>query len=242
MKDEIKIFFSTRKNQNELKPLIQNIENTIGCKHEIVMYRNLGTHSLTELYNFFITQYSHASKTSIYVLLHDDVEITTINWGNKLLNLFNKNQDYSIIGLAGSKFYDGSKGWWLYDKEFLAGQVIHRVNGKGMWIIPFSSVYKEEHLEDVVVIDGVFISFDLDKLTSHFDMNVKGFHFYDMDFCLSNFKDGKYKIGVTTDIRIIHHSFGALNQKWEENRKQIIEKYNSYFPLSISESNKNNED
>ena len=72
----------------------------------------------------------------------------------------------------------------------------------------------------------------------NFDDTLKGFNFYDIDFCLANYIDGKCKIGVTTNIRLAHKSVGELSDNWYENRDIIREKYGKYFPIKIAKNKK----
>ena len=63
---------------------------------------------------------------------------------------------------------------------------------------------------------------------------MPGFNFYDVDFCLANFIDGKTKIGVTTNIRLAHKSIGQLSENWYTNRDIINDKYGEYFPIRLN--------
>ena len=49
---------------------------------------------------------------------------------------------------------------------------------------------------------------------------------YDIDFCLSNYIDGKTKIGVTTNIRLAHNSVGELKDNYVKGllsrKKQLL--------------------
>lgn len=233
MKEKIILLISTRKNKEELKPLLKNIEMTINCQYHIMIFNNQGTHSLSYLYSYFLEKENDENKSRcIYVFCHDDVEFVTVNWGNKLLDLFNNHQEYGIIGLAGTKFYDGTKPWWNYDSQYKVGKVIHRVNGKGMWMTAMSNIDNNE-IEEVVAIDGVFIAIDANKISQTFDKEIKGFHFYDIDFSLNNFKDKKCKIGVTTNFRIVHQSPGNINEMWIHNQEQVNEKYKNDYPFIV---------
>ena len=73
----------------------------------------------------------------------------------------------------------------------------------------------------------------LKKIKKNFDPNIKGFNFYDIDFCLSNYIEGKCKIGVTSNIRIAHNSIGELTDEWYQNREIVNNKYKDYFPIKI---------
>jgi glycosyltransferase involved in cell wall biosynthesis len=183
---------------------------------EVIEKINNGEKCLSEVYNEIIKE----SKHDILVLCHDDIEFDTKNWGEKLLKIFQKNPDYGIIGIAGTTdLVDGR--WWTLKKSS-TGIVNHKVDGK-KWESKFSEDQGNK-LKQVVVLDGLFISFDKTKIKNNFDENFKGFHHYDLGFCFPNHLSG-VKIGVTTQIRVTHFSVGATNDSWENNKKQFEEKY-----------------
>ena len=71
------------------------------------------------------------------------------------------------------------------------------------------------------------------------DENVKGFHFYDVDFTFRNFLEG-VKIGVLYDIRITHKSIGQTNEQWELNRQVFSERFKETLPKKITTKIKGN--
>jgi hypothetical protein len=157
------------------------------------------------------------------------VEFLRKGWGREVLRLFNENQEYGIIGVAGSAQFDKNGAWWNYEKKF--GQVLHRHDGKS-WLTAFSPLLDKD-LQEVVVIDGLFIALDKRKISSNFDRELSGFDFYDISLGLQNYFDGKCKIGVTTNIRIAHNSIGELKPTWYQNREIINNKWGDRFPLDI---------
>ena len=143
--------------------------------------------------------------------------------------LFNKHKDYGIIGVAGSAQFNEMGAWWNYEKKY--GQVLHRHDGKS-WLTAFSPLLDHD-LEEVCVIDGLFMAINRRRISKSFDPVIGPWHFYDIDFCLANYIDGKCKIGVTTNIRLSHNSIGELDEQWYENRKKINEKYKKYFQIEV---------
>jgi hypothetical protein len=168
---------------------------------------------------------------NIIVFIHDDIEFLRKGWGKELLRLFNEHQDYGIIGVAGSAQFDANAAWWNYEKKF--GQVLHRSEGKS-WLTAFSPLLDKD-LQEVVVIDGLFIAVDKRKVNENFSRDLDGFDFYDIYFCLSNYysKDWKYKIGVTTNIRLAHNSVGKLKPTWYTNRDIVNDKFGEHYPIDI---------
>lgn len=182
--------------------------------------------SLSKVYNDALSLVT----TNIVVFIHDDIEFLKKGWGKEILRLFNENQDYGIIGVAGSAQFDEKGAWWNYQKKF--GQVLHRNNGQS-WLTAFSPLLDKD-LQEVAVIDGLFIAIDKTKIAETFDKNLSGFDFYDVSFCLSNLKAHKCKIGVTTNVRLAHNSVGELKPSWYTNREIINEKFKDIFPIDLS--------
>ena len=160
--------------------------------------------------------------------MHDDIEFLKKGWGREILRLFNEHEDYGIIGVAGSAQFDSNAAWWQYDKKY--GQVLHRHNGKS-WLTAFSPLLDKD-LQEVCVIDGLFMAVHRKRITAKFDESNK-FDFYDISFCLDNFLDGKTKIGVTTNIRIAHNSIGEMRPDWYTTRERINNKYGDKYPIEV---------
>jgi hypothetical protein len=219
----ITIGYSTRTSNPAYSEILKK---SCGIKDvEVIEIVNNGKKSLTKVYNEILEN----SKYNIVVLCHDDLEFDTENWGRKLLKHYEKSNEYGIIGLAGSKYLPESGRWWEIN-ETMYGIVNHKQNGK-KWASTYSKPING--VEEVVLIDGLFISLNKTKIKQKFDEDFNGFHFYDLSFCIPNFEDG-VKIGVITDIRVTHLSVGQTNEIWESNRIKFLQKYKSSFPLDIT--------
>lgn len=222
----ITIGFSTRKNNPEF---IKHLQTTSGLKSdqiEIIEIINNGEFSLTECYEKILND----AKNDTIILCHDDISLTKSNkWGKKVLNNF-ENNDYSILGVAGTTLFPDNAIWWN-DKSSLIGQVEH-TDGKKTWTSYFSRSLGESIVESVV-LDGVFLMVRRDRLKYNPDTTVQGFHFYDIDFTFGNHINGG-KNGVVTNIKVLHKSLGATNDQWEENRLKFIEKWGSNLPKEIT--------
>jgi hypothetical protein len=215
---------STHSNE-ELKGLMQNIKDTVGISANVVILSNEGGKSLTELYNPMLEE----SETDIVVFMHDDIEFMQSGWGEELVQLFSQYQDYGIIGVAGSSTFADHCRWWENEDKY--GQVMHKHQGRS-WLTIFSQPLKED-LQQTVCVDGLFMAVERTRISQRFDERYQGFHFYDISFCLANFFDGKTKIGVTTNIKILHNSIGEMDEKWEENRKLLLSQYEGKFPIKL---------
>ena len=224
---EISIVVSSRKNDEEANRFIESIKETVGCKANVIFVVNENSMGLSKLYyNMMNNQQIHSD---IIVFCHDDIEFLKPGWGEEILRLFNKNKNYGIIGVAGSAEFDERGAWWNYDKKY--GQVLHKHDGKS-WLTAFSPLLQKD-LEEVCVVDGLFIAVKRSRVSRNFDPELPGFDFYDVDFCLANYIDGKTKIGVTTNIRLAHRSIGELGETWYKNRDIVNDKYSNYYPIKV---------
>ena len=224
---EITVVVPSRKNDEESDAFIKSIKNTVGCKANVIFVVNDNSMSLSMLYYNMLS--NPQIQSDIIVFCHDDIEFLKKGWGEELIRLFSKNKNYGIIGVAGSAEFDENGAWWNYQKKY--GQVLHKHDGKS-WLTAFSPLL-EKDLEEVCVIDGLFIAVKRSRITKNFDPELPGFNFYDIDFCLANFLDGKTKIGVTTNIRLAHKSIGELSPNWYQNRDYINKKYQDSYPIKV---------
>jgi hypothetical protein len=221
----ITIGFSTRSHNQEY---IDYLQKTSMYKDvEVIEKINNGDKSLSEVYNEILSE----SKYDVVVLCHDDLEFDTKNWGDKVLKHITKNPEYGIFGLAGSKYLDSNAKWWEVNST-MYGIVNHKHQGK-----KWTSMYSKDlgnKVEDVVLVDGLFIVVNKNKIKHNFDESIKGFHFYDLGFCLPNFVDG-VKVGVMFDVRVTHLSIGQTNQQWEDNRIEFSKRYENDLPIDIND-------
>ena len=227
MENKIAIVFSSKKSTEENKEFIEHIKNTCECDSHVYSIHNPEGVSLSKIYSDMMV--SNDIDTNVIVFIHDDIEFLKKGWGKEVLRLFNENQDYGIIGIAGSAQFDSNAAWWNYKKIF--GQVLHRSEGKS-WLTAFSPLLDKD-LQEVAVIDGLFMAVHKQRIGSNFSNELQGFDMYDIWFCLSNLLAKKCKIGVTTNIRVAHNSVGRLKDSWYKNREIINEKFGKYFPIDI---------
>jgi GT2 family glycosyltransferase len=109
----------------------------------------------------------------------------------------------------------------------VVGQVYHQNEGK-KWLSKYNEFFGNK-IEDTIIVDGLFFIVNKNNIKSNFDENIKGFHFYEIDFCFNNFLNG-VKVGVISDITITHLSIGQTNEQW---KKQFVEKYEDKLPQII---------
>mgnify|MGYP001072838109 CR=1 FL=1 len=221
-KTKIIVVYSSHLSYEENARFTEHIKDSIGVKNNhVVCYENHNKYSLPELYNKALKEYG--GNDTIIVFCHNDIVFKTKNWGVKLLNHFN-NTNYSILGIAGSTYIPENGVWWA-DRSKVYGVVEH-TDGIKSWVSAYSD--KINGIQPVVNIDGLFMAIDPVKAEHGFDESYKGFHFYDLSFCLPNYHDG-CDIGVIYDIDILHKSVGQTNDQWEENRIQFVK--NNTLPV-----------
>lgn len=217
----ITVVSSTRVIDNSFSEMLKN---TSGIENlEILIYENNGEMSLTQVYNKGLAE----SKNNIVVFMHDDVQILTKNWGQKLLDHF-EDSDYGILGVAGTKKMSANGVWWG-SRESMYGTIKH-TDGTKTWQNDYSYNFGNR-IKEAVVVDGVFMAVNKNNIVKNFNEEYNGFHFYDISFCFDNFKEN-VQIGVIFDIMMIHKSIGEVNQEWENNRIKFVEKESENLPTS----------
>lgn len=216
----VTVGFSTRKIDDSF---VEMLNKTSGIsKIEIIPFENNGEYSLTEVYNKILEQ----SSNDIVILCHDDIYFEKNYWGKRIIEHFEKKENYGILGVAGTRYYPKSGMWWEINSEMI-GQVYHQHNGK-KWLSSYNEPFGNKIIESIIV-DGLFIALHKKRINKSFNEDVKGFHFYDTTFCFENYLSG-VKVGVVSNIPITHLSIGQTNQKWEENRKEFSEKFKDNLP------------
>ena len=195
-------------------------------KTEILIYENQGEFSLPELYNKGLNE----SSNDIVVFMHDDLILETPNITPKVVRLFDENPEYGVIGLAGTD--NLISGMWWQDRESMYGVVGHEHEGK-RHVNRYSKQSFGDKPKEVVVIDGLFMMVHKNRIKHKFNEEFKGFHFYDLPFCLDNFMGG-VKIGVTTKIMVTHKSIGIVNKQWEKNKLFFEALYEKSFPIKVN--------
>ena len=223
----ITIIYSTHKDKEYNDKFNDHLILTSGLKSvQVLPYENYNEYSLSELYNKGIKE----SKYDIVVCCHNDIKLEK-GWGKKLLDDFNNNPEYGIIGKAGSCYFPESGVYWERMSQTMVGQVYHHPDGHKKWLSKYSP--KLPFIVPVVTIDGLFISFNKTKIKHLFDESYGKFHFYDHGFCIPNYLDD-VKIGVTSSFDITHQSVGQPNQEFFESKNKFLEKWGDKLPLDLS--------
>ena len=150
----ITVIYSTHKDKEYNEGFKDHLKSTSGLRDiEIIEFENFGQYSLSNRYNKGIEM----SNNDIVVCCHNDIKLSK-NWGKKLLQDFNDNPEYSIIGKAGTCYFSESGIYWERMNHSMVGQVYHHPPGDKKWLSKYS--VKTPFLIDVISIDGLFISFN----------------------------------------------------------------------------------
>lgn len=221
MESSISVVYSTRTPHSKYQEMLKNKFNIKNI--EIIEYVNNNEYSLTEIYNKGLNE----TTNNIVVFLHDDLEFDNDNIGKKILNHFN-NSDYGILGIAGTTDLVSGRWWDLQHR--MVGIVNHKHEGK-KWESRYSNNFGDKIIP-LLTVDGLFFAINKTKIKNHFDEDFKGFHFYDISFCVDNFLNG-VKIGCIFDIKVTHLSIGQTNQNWEDNKVLFENKFRDNLPLSL---------
>ena len=218
----VSVVISTRKIDDEY---LKHVEKMFSHPNtEILIYENDGVNSLTEIYNIGLKD----SKNDIVVFMHDDLILETPNMTPKIVKLFEKHQNYGIIGIAGTDKL--TSGMWWQNRENMFGVVGHIHEGK-RHVNHYSKGVFNDVLKDVVIVDGLFFAVHKGRIKKEFNEEFKGFHFYDISFCTENFLEG-VKVGLTTKINVTHKSIGITNKGWEKNKLFFEALHGKSLPLT----------
>jgi hypothetical protein len=221
-KESVSVVISTKKIDEDYKEHVRKMFSQPDT--EILMYKNNGEMSLTQVYNKGLRE----SVNDIVVFMHDDLILETSNMTPKIVKLFEKHPEYGIIGIAGTN--NLLSGMWWQSRENMFGVVGHIHEGK-RHVNHYSKGVFNDVLKDVVIVDGLWFAVRKSQIKKQFNEEFNGFHFYDISFCVENFLEN-VKIGLTTKFAVTHKSIGMTNKQWEKNKLFFEAMYEKNLPLT----------
>ncbi|WP_159434580.1 glycosyltransferase [Flavobacterium flevense] len=225
------IICSRKKVINEV--FITNIENTIGYIYELIIIDNSeNKYSIFEAYNLGIEK----STGDYWCFIHDDILFHTVGWGEVVRSVFEQDNKIGLIGIAGAKLKTKMpSAWWDCPEQFKIINIIqHFKFGK---VKHLQQGWNENNIEEVVVVDGVFMAARrIDKM--RFSDSLKGFHNYDLNLSFGYKKQG-YRIVVNKEILIEHFSKGVLNASWCQSAVKIHDLYSEILPFQLNNHSEN---
>lgn len=210
--------------------LRRNIEDTIGVPFEIIAIENgKGAMGLCEVYN----RGAAMAKYEILCYSHEDIEIQSIGWGKKAVELFCLDERLGLLGLAGAAFKAWSpSGWWhpYANPATIFSNYIQSDRSREKHFMQSTNV-SISRLSTVVCVDGFwFCTRRKIARELRFDEETfRGFHCYDIDFSLTVFQH--YTVAVTYDIMIRHFSEGSNFTSWVEETIRLHRKWNARLPF-----------
>ena len=214
--------------------LYENIKSTIGCEYELIVINNFeNNYSIFEAYNIGIEK----SIGKYLCFIHDDILFHTRNWGLKIKEIFKSDNKIGLIGVAGAKIKTKMpSAWWDCPENKRVVNIIQHVENNK--VEKWELGWRENKIEEVAVIDGVFMVGLRNEKIKFNSENLKGFHNYDLNFSLEYYKK-KYKIVVSKEIILEHFSPGIVDDKWLVSALNFDKHYRKLLPIQI---NKNKEE
>lgn len=209
------------------KLVIENIAITVGVPYEIVSIDNSkNEYSICAAYN----KGAFESSYDILCFAHEDIEFKISNWGEIVARIL-ADESVGVIGATGGKWLMNAPGtWWSCGNKFLSSNIIDVSSAQGYSKHTYSNP-EGKTLVDVAAVDGLWICVRKNVWKEYpFDeKNFNGFHFYDVDFCANMFS--KYRICVTMEVIIAHHSRGSYNDAWYIYANTFYRKHMHHLPI-----------
>lgn len=183
-----------------------NIASSIGAPYELLVADNRGTgKGICKVYN----ELAAIAQFPYLVFVHEDVVFNKQHWGTELCQIFENNPGTGAIGIAGSNYKSSTySGWYTGFAERDAYNIMHITHGKENPLVHYRSEKKE--LYDAVCLDGVFIASTKEnwQAIKFNEEQLKGFHFYDLDFSIRTFLANK-KVWIWMDLQLEHLTIGG---------------------------------
>lgn len=210
-----------------VKKLQVNVKETIGVPYEMLVYDNrVQNKGICAVYNELAEKAAH----DVLCFIHEDILFSTQDWGKVLLEQLTSVAD--VIGVAGSKYKSSLfSGWYTGQPQFDCAKYQHLHKGKIEKVV--LQPHKNHDIEEVVCLDGVFIccTKGVWKDVKFADADLKGFHFYDIDFSLRASK--KYRVAVTFLIDFLHLTEGGdFGNRWVETAFLYHDKRREELPFT----------
>lgn len=223
-------------NQSELLAVSANIAKTIGVAHEIIAFDNHdGSRGICELYN----QGVQSAQYDLLCLMHEDIEMQTVGWGEKVMEIFKQNSRLGLVGVAGGGYKSlVPSGWYNADLELNGAFYCCLIQGfKHSGIEEYVDYRnpRNEQLSKVAAIDGCWMCTRKEiALKYPFDETLlTGFHAYDIDFSMAIGQ--AHDVAVTYEILLRHFSEGSFSGEWESETLKIHEKWSARLPVNTDD-------
>ena len=215
--------------------MLESVKNTIGINYETIVFNNLEK-------GFGICQvYNYCAAKAIYPYLcfiHEDIIMSTQNWGKEMVDFAEKIKNCGVIGFAGGTtanknfigWNHGPKGRFRYYDSDTMGKINKIEELSFKYNNPENKKYAE-----VVTLDGLFlfVSREIWKKIPFDEERIKGFHFYDADFTFSISLKHQNFVCLTVDV--YHFSGGNRTIAYYKNALIFQKKWKNELPIIIGE-------
>jgi hypothetical protein len=217
--------------------MIESVKKTIGIKFEIIVFDNQEkNYGICKVYN------NCAQKANFPYLcfIHEDIIMSTQNWGKDMVMFEEKTQNCGVIGFAGGTIAKKNFTEWGFGQNGRYRYYDPPVGKSKMYTIrelefKYNNPENKEFAE-VIVLDGLFlfVSKELWKSNPFDEDMIKGFHFYDADFSFSISQKRQNYVCLTADI--YHFSKGNNNREYYEAAMIFQKKWKEKLPCVIGQN------
>jgi hypothetical protein len=183
----------------DLARLETNLEATVDASYEIIPVANPGRYSLAEAYNIG----ARKARGAFLCFVHEDVVFCDAHWDIPVVERFALRPNLGLLGVAGSVVHPDLPIGFFLGYPNLDRSTFRHLNDRNT-VEEVRCPYPEEECE-VRVLDGVLLFARREAWERFpFDENVRGFHFYDVDF---SFRIAQhYRIEVAPKLMLEHIS------------------------------------
>jgi hypothetical protein len=212
-----------------LSAVSTSVAETIGVPYEIVAIDNSqGRYSICEAYNLGAVQ----AKYNLLCFMHEDIRFHSTGWGQTVVDILH-DPTIGVLGVTGGMYQVAAPAaWWGCGLDFCRENVLN-LFADGHTEMDLRNP-EGQRLTDVAVVDGLWMCSRKEVWQKYqFDAQTfQEFHFYDVDYCTEIFKHG-YRVCVTFDLLIEHHSRGSVNTSWLHNALKYQQKRRGQLPFGV---------
>lgn len=224
----LSIIICTR-DEAALAAVSYSVQQTVGVPYEIIAIDNSsGRYGICEAYNIGAAQ----AQYHLLCFMHEDIRFHTARWGTIVAEIL-ADPTIGVLGVTGGQYQVAAPAaWWGCGLDFCRENVLN-IFADGHTELDLRNP-EGKRLADVAVVDGLWMCSRKEVWQQHpFDSNTfTEFHFYDVDYCTEIFKHG-YRVCVTFDLLIEHHSRGSVNTSWLHNALIYEQKRRGQLPFGV---------